>query len=432
MRKLFCIALALIMCIGAVSVNMVTASAVEDNLLAGASYSYEAGEFFDIYTDNSASLLTDGNYRGDGTAKWNDIYAVSGTTVEFVGTNNDNIIVFSLENEIFLDYLYFRGFRRAHNRYTNIASIEVSANGTDYTTLSFNETATAIKDAPLFVASEGATGVDQYFDVKATFNERVAHVKYIKVTINTYSPNGREYICQLDEVEAYGSKSSAYPSTAELSVTANNTTVDIGQTFTVSVLFNNITTENGIVAYDLPLVYDKDKLLLTNVEGIFPSAWGSSGLVVGTGDYTSNPYWLRALCNADDLAVNSKYNVKQDGVLGFRLTFRSLSSGTANISIDNDVENDVYLFVVNGADFNNYGVTGASTSVTVTDKVVDVIIGDVNYDGYVDNLDAAIILKYDAGILDFGENELKRGDYNGDGDVDNIDASYILKYDAGV
>ncbi|MBR3777759.1 MAG: hypothetical protein IKL02_09220, partial [Kiritimatiellae bacterium] len=42
----------------------------------------------------------------------------------------------------------------------------------------------------------------------------------------------------------------------------------------------------------------------------------------------------------------------------------------------------------------------------------DFLPGDVNGDGYVDNLDAAMILKYDAGILD-SINEAT-ADVNGD------------------
>ena len=57
-------------------------------------------------------------------------------------------------------------------------------------------------------------------------------------------------------------------------------------------------------------------------------------------------------------------------------------------------------------------------------------LGDVNDDGEIDNLDAAMILKYDAGIID-SVNELA-ADVNNDGASDNLDAAVILKYDAGI
>jgi len=59
-------------------------------------------------------------------------------------------------------------------------------------------------------------------------------------------------------------------------------------------------------------------------------------------------------------------------------------------------------------------------------------IGDVDADDYVDNTDASLILKYDAGIQDLDEIQLLAGDVDADGYVDNTDASLILKYDAGI
>lgn len=59
-------------------------------------------------------------------------------------------------------------------------------------------------------------------------------------------------------------------------------------------------------------------------------------------------------------------------------------------------------------------------------------LGDVNGDGYVDNLDAAMILKYDAGLTYLMDEQLIIADVNGDGCADNLDAAKILKFDAGI
>ena len=61
-----------------------------------------------------------------------------------------------------------------------------------------------------------------------------------------------------------------------------------------------------------------------------------------------------------------------------------------------------------------------------------VLMGDVNGDGFTDNVDAAVVLRYDACITDLTEQQLLKGDVNGDNSVDNIDAALILKYDAGL
>lgn len=60
------------------------------------------------------------------------------------------------------------------------------------------------------------------------------------------------------------------------------------------------------------------------------------------------------------------------------------------------------------------------------------ILGDVNDDGEINNIDAAILLQYDAGIIDENATIAGAGDVNGDGEINNIDAALILKYDAGL
>lgn len=78
-------------------------------------------------------------------------------------------------------------------------------------------------------------------------------------------------------------------------------------------------------------------------------------------------------------------------------------------------------------------VNGVTKSASCVVNVVEVTeLGDVNGDGYVDNLDAAMILKYDAGIIDLDPTELAAADVNSDGYADNLDAATILKYDVGL
>lgn len=428
MKRLICTLLAITLCLGVASFGTVSTEAVGENLLAGASYTYLEGDFFNNFTDYGATLLTDGKYRGDGETDFDDIYAVEGTTVEFVGSSANNVILFTLNNEVSLESMYFRGFRRAGNRYTNIRGILVSSDGVNFTNATFTETATAIEGAPLYVTDSAPDGVDQYFDVEAVFSEILTQVKFIKVYLNT---NGK-YICQLDEVLAFGSSTGRYSHTASVSLSASKTSLSIGERFTVTVLLNDITTKNGIVGCDLPLKYDTTKLKLTGVSGIFPTKWKGSGIIACGTDYTASPYWLRALCNADDLAANAGYNVTESGVFGFTLTFITLASGEAQISIDNDIDNDIYLLVVNGAVFDNYGAEGAALTVNINSTQVQKLLGDVNLDGTVNSIDAALILKYAAGMAELSEKQLENGDFNGDGTVNSIDAASILKLVAGL
>jgi len=59
-------------------------------------------------------------------------------------------------------------------------------------------------------------------------------------------------------------------------------------------------------------------------------------------------------------------------------------------------------------------------------------LGDVNGDGKVNSLDAAAVLRYDAGLQQFTDEEKAAADINGDGTVNSLDAAQILKHDAGL
>lgn len=65
-------------------------------------------------------------------------------------------------------------------------------------------------------------------------------------------------------------------------------------------------------------------------------------------------------------------------------------------------------------------------------KTESIYIADPNQDGDIDSLDASLILKYDAGIIDLNPLQFMLCDANGDGEVDSLDAAAILKYDAGI
>ena len=65
--------------------------------------------------------------------------------------------------------------------------------------------------------------------------------------------------------------------------------------------------------------------------------------------------------------------------------------------------------------------TTANVIAPITAEVTPFTLGDVNCDGSIDNLDATLILQYDAGLLDKTIPVLA-GDTNDDGAVDNLDA----------
>ena len=55
-------------------------------------------------------------------------------------------------------------------------------------------------------------------------------------------------------------------------------------------------------------------------------------------------------------------------------------------------------------------------------------VGDVNMDGRIDILDATLIQKYVAGIVELSAEQKHLADYNNDGDITVVDATEIQKF----
>lgn len=91
---------------------------------------------------------------------------------------------------------------------------------------------------------------------------------------------------------------------------------------------------------------------------------------------------------------------------------------------------ELYALDVGGGDSYGHNYK-APTYVLLPESpiVEDTALGDLNADDCMDSLDAAIALKYDAGLLSAAANS---GDVNADGYIDSLDAAIILKYDAGL
>ena len=61
----------------------------------------------------------------------------------------------------------------------------------------------------------------------------------------------------------------------------------------------------------------------------------------------------------------------------------------------------------------------------------DVVYGDVNGDGSIDNFDAVLAFNYFVGSARLDADQIKAADVNGDGTVDNFDAVMIFNYFVG-
>lgn len=138
--------------------------------------------------------------------------------------------------------------------------------------------------------------------------------------------------------------------------------------------------------------------------------------------------------------------VTDSAVASFNVSFAAGANGTIAASSATTVEEGTLVADISfptpkandGYEFDKWVASegGVADGAIVADVVFTaqfkktVVLGDVNDDGYADNLDAAKILRFDAGIL--SEINEEAADVNKSGSVDNLDAALVLKYDCGL
>lgn len=110
------------------------------------------------------------------------------------------------------------------------------------------------------------------------------------------------------------------------------------------------------------------------------------------------------------------------------------TNGTADgysvysVKLGDGVNSESAISALTDAGLNAY----ACSYETQSDYSTAVLAGDVNGDGKVNSIDAALALKNSAGLESFSTAQKSAADFNGDGGVDSIDAAMILKENAGL
>ncbi len=113
-----------------------------------------------------------------------------------------------------------------------------------------------------------------------------------------------------------------------------------------------------------------------------------------------------------------KFKAVYDGVAEFEWIYAQFADMSFETAVDCDMST-------------------AALSITVGDEKTDPPLktpepGDVNDDGKINTLDAAMVLKSNIMLIKLEDEQAKLGDVNRDGKVDSLDAAAILKYDLGV
>lgn len=203
-----------------------------------------------------------------------------------------------------------------------------------------------------------------------------------------------------------------------------------GGTVTVTALVEDITAQGGLLSVDIPFRYDTNVFEFVSATAILPTQWEKAEDFSYTAP-KNGLLWLRSVNNTQGFTVD--YGCAVNGAIGFKVTLKvkaNADMGGSAITVNGSGAFEVICGTA--ADGACTEVLGSGAPLTVNVGEYIGTLGDLNADTAVDNTDAAVALKYDAGIMDLEEKALEAGDVNADGFVDNTDASVILKYDAGL
>lgn len=215
-----------------------------------------------------------------------------------------------------------------------------------------------------------------------------------------------------------------------VAVTADAARLTYGDTVVFTVAVEGITAAGGLLSVDIPFRFDADVFEYVSKTVAYPSAWQNPQDFSYT-TAKNGLLWLRALEDSEQFSSN--VGCTADREICFKITLKVKSNaklGTTLITTNGDGAFEVACGTcADGQCTVAYGA-GQSFSATVSDTLTKP--GDVNGDGVVNSLDAALVLRYDAGVISLAESQLAAGDYDDNGVVNSIDAAFILKYDAGV
>lgn len=151
-------------------------------------------------------------------------------------------------------------------------------------------------------------------------------------------------------------------------------------------------------------------------------------------DFTAEFWQIGSFVGGEDRDVNK--TVKNIRTVTFVASEGGSLSGTTELVVELGTSFSSLTFPAFSCD-DGYGFAGwlyegdkVTEDITITADFY--LIGDVNFDGRVDSSDAATVLQYDVGLVDFDADACVAGDVNFDNRTDSSDAALILQYDVGL
>ncbi len=391
MKKITALILATIMVALCFSVASVVSAEEPVNLLAGMTYTVggEASpdENYGAVDTNPASILTDGAIRTP--AEMDSTGApVAGKTLEYAGSYKSASFTFEFDEAVSIAKVVADGTRgavaatingeAAPNRNTNIAKIEVSTDGLNFTEVTYTVARVAIEGA----AQYGKTApMDQYWTLTATLDAVAENVSALRVTIDTTreEDGSNGYNMQIDELEAYGPAEEAPVSSEEAPVSSEDAATTEDAT-TEDATTEDATTEEPSVpvadfTYTVTFTVEEDGTILMTVTA--PVGAGSGRIYFNVSD--DLVYVDGSINNAVEGSAND--NAQGAYLLNYAKDYKFEAEtviGSAKFTLAEGAELDASDLII--LDWNIYGDPTEGLLGSLEDGTVAIVLPEVEVD----------------------------------------------------
>ncbi len=402
-------------------------------------YSSSTAETYASVNDIPFIALPDNEQVGDIEADFSDVTLVSGETL-------------SENAEIVMDYVFKGEYFSSEEGLAFLSEIVAPLNNGE------QSLASVITDAVNASTSE-ALDMTNYellsnvFDIRITVDgEVIEGVQNVEVSFDVYNLEDGMEIALLH----YDTTDGVWEVYDDLTIDGTNVTVTLSSLSPVALIYIppiSITEYDIVVEYDAAQYTGSALEPQVTIEGLEEgtdytvsyenntNAGTATVTVTGIGAYgdtytatfeiTKADQIVSATLSSDVIIIGetSQITVSGIGEVSYEYSDEEIITVSEDGLVTSIGVGTAEIVITFAGDDNT---NSASTSLMITVEDIPYTLGDVNQDGDVNYLDAMMVLRYDAMLIELDENQFLAGDVNDDGEVNSLDAIRILRYDAGL
>ena len=208
----------------------------------------------------------------------------------------------------------------------------------------------------------------------------------------------------------------------QITLTASADKAAAGKTVTLTLALTGELTD--ISSFEYYIHYDPTVVTLTESK----PGTASDLVKIGTppdANYTKTEKNAAVTVSAVKLADNGKFTMSAGTVAELTFTVK------ADAAVDTSAGFALTKLAVCDSTFEETAVPVRTETAPVVTVGSSILLGDVNGDGKINNIDAAMVYGYNNGKNELTEAQLAAADVNGDGKVSNLDAAMIYGYNNG-